>query len=288
MTEKLNNGTLNRETSDHETQAAIREAAAGFLDVHLPDFSGNKAEVAAAKRGLLTVILKTAGRPMRVAEIKDIMDDLVERAGQEVAMANVSLQLTAMKNQGGVQLLERGVYAHNELDSRDYEKSMTIGENILAALDASETPLTTGEIKDYCLSHARQPISRESVDTELRIMSQRGAIKHLHTNAYAPAGFDSETYERSLTNQQLVVRILTEHNQPMTADGLVMAFKEVGRDAKVATVRSSLNKLYHQKRIRRLEDGVYACLDFNPDLYQTMNTMSQTLEVLNAEPKPMT
>ena len=290
MTEKFNNGALSQETPTYETQAAVLEAAAGFLDVRLPDFSGSKPEAASAKRDLLEVILQAAGRPMSIAEMKDIIADLADYVGQEFAIANVSRHLTALKDQGRAQLLERGVYAHGELDCRGYEKSMKIGDNILAVLAASEAPLTTQEIKDYCLSHARQPISHLSVNKELENLRQQGKIRRLRLGAYVPAGFDGENDERFLTNSQLVVKVLTEGGQPMAISDIRAVFKDMGRsDISAADIRNLLYGLRNQERIRHLDKGVYACLAFNPDLYQPPADIgNMILEVLDGGLKPMT
>ena len=143
---------------------------------------------------------------------------------------------------------------------------------------------------DYLLQESITP----PTNGQLPKSNQENELDHLNGVAH-PGQETSHTIldygqkEIPKTIAGRLLDILVESKQPMTIEEIWKAFlekegfQEIGR----ARVRDSATRLYRIGKIRRLEGGVYACLEYKVEQYQTRNIYKKIVEILDETKRPM-
>ena len=209
---------------------------------------------------LIVEILDTAGQPM---SIRGVLHRLNENATRQARLESTRVSLRVMHKRGKIKRLAEGVYAGLEFDDENYEPPKKLGELIVEILDTAGQPMKNKEVM-ICLDELdSKRTNNQEVCNQLTQLFELGEIQRLTKGIYACLGFDSREYEAPKTLSERVLEFLETCDKPMSLEVIVENFNKTNHEKLDPNkVKNAMRNLYQTKKIKRLAEGVYACLGF--------------------------
>ena len=234
-------------------------------------------------------ILEIADEPLTNEEIACRLND--DGYGQ-VCRESVGSQLSVARDRRMIQRVGHGFYASPAFDERISGlpiKRTTLPSIIVRVIDAADQPLNAEAITIAAIRERGREYKKDSV-----VHALSGVCRQEHVKRVAPGYYASVNFEGSF--QPPRTDTIEERFLKLLADGGRMEFSEIlaglkGDGLPAVTDGSLMNQLgisCRKGRVKRLDKGVYAGVDFKGPDSPPEKLKARTLAILKAAGRPMT
>ena len=219
-------------------------------------FDGSKCRnTETTSRRLLQVINNDDG-PM---ECEKILRLLNEDSYTAISLSRTKSCLFELNRSGQIKRLAPGIYANSNYNERNYKGQRTITSRIIEILDTYGGALKSSDIAHRLIENGSTDIAQAKICTYLSELNKTGKIKRLARGVYASLSCDERGYEAPKAINEVVLELIESYERPVLITEIIV--KLVGDNygkAEADKLRSTVAYLHRNKKIKRLDKGVYA------------------------------
>ena len=223
-------------------------------------FDGSKCRNIETTSHRLLQVINNDDRPMDYEKILQLLN---EDSYTAISLSRTKSCLFELNRSGQIKRLAPGIYANSNYNERHYKGQRTITSRIIEILDTYGGALESSDIARRLIENGSTAINRSEICTHLSALNKRGKIKRLAKGVYASLSYDERGYEAPKAINEVVLEFIESYERPVLMTEIIV--KLVGDNygkAKANRVRSTVAYLCRNKKIKRLDKGVYAPAKF--------------------------
>ena len=241
---------------------------------HLEFDDSEYESIADIDNGILS-ILKEKDGPVSVSQIENY---LTLSCGREIEIKLIRSRLSLLRRWGKIQHLDPGVYADLEFDAQSYESPLSLKESVRRFFTKDAGPMSCADIVNRLPVRADGYMpTRSTVRSCLTDLCRQEKIKRLREGIYAHLEFDGEQFQRPLSVKEAIISALEQIGGPMSRSEIKEVINlAIGQEFSLYSIRNQLGILFRDGAVKRLGDGVYACLGFNGE-YKSPPTIQESI-----------